>query len=100
MVTSTASRRLTTAAASSFSKFRISQHARATIERRHMRFVLVNGRTPRQRSLCVMCDQPIGAGYLRELGTRLPYCNQDCYADHCKIAVLLLENRSRASGAA
>jgi hypothetical protein len=65
-----------------------------------MRFVLVNGRTPCQRSLCVMCDQPIGAGYLREVGTGVAYCNQDCYADHCKIAVQLLENRSRASGAA
>jgi hypothetical protein len=65
-----------------------------------MRFVMVNGRTPRQQPLCVMCDQPIGAGYLRELGTRLAYCNQDCYAVHCNIAVVLLENRSRASGAA
>jgi hypothetical protein len=65
-----------------------------------MRFVLVNGRTPCQRSLCVMCDRPIAAGYLREVGTRLAYCNQDCYADHCKIAVLLLENQSRASGVA
>jgi hypothetical protein len=65
-----------------------------------MRFVLVNERTPRQRSLCVRCDQPIGAGYIREVGTRLAYCNHDCYADHCQIAFVLLDNRSRASGVA
>ena len=37
-----------------------------------MSFVLVNGRTPCSQSSCVMCDQSIGASYLREVGTRLP----------------------------
>jgi len=50
----------------------------------HMRFVLVNGRTPCQQSFCVLCCEPIGASYLRELGTRLSYCDHNCYADHCK----------------
>jgi hypothetical protein len=40
-----------------------------------------------------MCDQPIGASYLREVGTHLTYCDHDCYADHCESAFLLLENR-------
>jgi hypothetical protein len=65
-----------------------------------MRFILVNGRTPRPRSLCVMCDQPVGASYLREVGTLLVYCDHNCYAAHCKSAVLLIENqapRSRAN---
>jgi hypothetical protein len=62
-----------------------------------MRFILVNGRTPRPRPLCVMCDRPIAAGYLREIGTHLTYCNHNCYADHCKSALLLLENQARAS---
>jgi len=62
-----------------------------------MRFVLVNGRTPCRRSLCVMCDQPIAASYLREVGTQLAYCNHDCYADHCHSTILLLEKQSRAS---
>jgi len=61
-----------------------------------VRFTLVNGRTPRPRCFCVMCGQPIGAGYLREIGTHLIYCDHVCYADHCKSAVLLLENRARA----
>jgi hypothetical protein len=62
-----------------------------------MRFVLVNGRTPRTQSFCVLCNQAIGAGYLREIGTQLTYCSQDCYADHCECAVVLLERQSRAS---
>jgi hypothetical protein len=62
-----------------------------------MRFILVNGRTPRPRSLCVMCDQPVAAGYLREVGTHLVYCDHDCYAAHCNSAVRVIENRARAS---
>ena len=62
-----------------------------------MRFILVNGRTPRPQSFCVMCDQPIERSYLREIGTHLIYCDHDCYADHCESAFLLLENRARAS---
>ena len=63
----------------------------------HMKFILVNGRTPRPQSFCVMCDQPIGASYLREIGTHLIYCDHNCYADHCESAILLLENQARAS---
>jgi hypothetical protein len=55
--------------------------------RQHMRFVLVNGRTPCAPSFCVLCCEPIGMSYLREIGTRLPYCGPRCYADHCKSAV-------------
>jgi len=62
-----------------------------------MRFLLVNGRTPCQKSVCVLCGEPIGASYLREVGTHLPYCDQDCYADHCASAAQLLENHARAS---
>jgi hypothetical protein len=47
-----------------------------------MRFVLVNGRTPCRQSFCARCREPIGAGYLREIGTQLCYCDHDCFADH------------------
>jgi hypothetical protein len=47
-----------------------------------MKFVLVNGRTPCSKSLCPECCELIGAGYLREFGTRQPYCDYDCYAAH------------------
>jgi hypothetical protein len=46
-----------------------------------MEFVLVNGRIPRPQSFCVLCCEPIGESYLREIGTRLCYCNHDCYLD-------------------
>ena len=62
-----------------------------------MRFILVNGRTPRPQPVCVMCGEPIAAGYLREIGTHLTYCDHDCYADHCDSAAGLLEKRARAS---
>jgi hypothetical protein len=58
-----------------------------------MRFILVNGRAPRARPVCAMCATPISAGYLREFGTNLTYCNHDCYADHCNSAIQLLEGR-------
>ena len=57
-----------------------------------MRFVLVNGRSPRSRSICVMCDQPIEAGYLREFGKCLTYCNHNCYADHCRSAARIFDH--------
>jgi hypothetical protein len=61
-----------------------------------MRFVLVNERAPRREAFCVSCEQPILAGYLREIGTYLTYCSHDCYEDHCKSALLALEIRTRA----
>jgi hypothetical protein len=57
-----------------------------------MEFVLVNGRTPRPPSFCVLCCEPIGDSYLREIGTRLSYCNHNCYVDHCTDSALALEN--------
>jgi hypothetical protein len=65
-----------------------------------MKFILVNGRTPCRQSVCVMCDEPIGPCYLREIGTGLCYCDHGCYADHCKSAVMALANHARASLAA
>lgn len=59
-----------------------------------MRFILVNERTPRGHSTCALCSKPIGTHYLREIATRLPYCDADCYADHCVSAVLALENHA------
>jgi hypothetical protein len=58
-----------------------------------VRFVLVNGRKPRSQSLCVMCDHPVRSNYLREVGTHLIYCDQNCYAAHCESAVQLLESQ-------
>ena len=62
-----------------------------------MKFVLVNGRTPRPKSFCALCSEPIGESYLRALTTRLSYCDHKCYAGHCKVPVLELQNYVRAS---
>ena len=61
-----------------------------------MRFILVNGRTPRPEAFCVMCDEPIEKSYLREVGTHLIYCDHDCYAEHCQSAFLLLEKPGKS----
>jgi len=62
-----------------------------------MKFVLVNGRTPNPPSFCALCCVSIGERYLRELTTRLSYCDHQCYLGHCKLAVQALQKRARAS---
>ena len=49
------------------------------IGRGPVKFVLVNGKTPRPQSFCAMCCEPIGESYLREIATRLYYCDHTCY---------------------
>jgi hypothetical protein len=56
------------------------------IRRRHMKFVVVNGRTPRPQSFCALCCEPIGGNYLREIATRLSYCDHRCYVGRQKLA--------------
>ena len=63
-----------------------------------MKFVLVNGRSPRADSFCALCCEPIGESYLRELTTRLSYCNYECYLGHCKLAFSVLKERAGALG--
>jgi hypothetical protein len=62
-----------------------------------MRFILVNGRTPRTQSLCALCSELIGEGYLRDIATHLPYCNHECYVDHFNVRVLALQYHAMAS---
>jgi hypothetical protein len=47
-----------------------------------MKFVVVNGRTPRQQTRCALCCEPIGKSYLRKLTTQLSYCDHRCYVGH------------------
>jgi hypothetical protein len=62
-----------------------------------MKFILVNGRTPRPPALCALCCERIGENYLRETATRLFYCDHKCYVDHCKVPAKTLPNHARAS---
>jgi hypothetical protein len=62
-----------------------------------MKFILINGRTPRPQAVCVSGREPIATGYLRAIGTQLCYCDDECYASHRKRSVLAIENHARAS---
>lgn len=62
-----------------------------------MRFILVNGRTPFRQFVCAKCGEAISNSYLRETTTHLYYCDQSCYAEHCKNAVMNLADRTKAA---
>jgi hypothetical protein len=62
-----------------------------------MKFVLVKGRTPRTQSLCALCRESIGEGYLRDIATQLVYCSHECYVHHCKGPVPSLRYHAMAS---
>jgi hypothetical protein len=62
-----------------------------------MKFVWVNGRTPRRQSLCALCRESIGESYLRNIATRLVYCNHKCYLGHCRVPALALQYHTIAS---
>jgi hypothetical protein len=50
-----------------------------------MKFILVNGRIPRLQCFCSLCCEAIGEAYLREIATRLSYCDHTCYVGHRKL---------------
>jgi hypothetical protein len=62
-----------------------------------MKFVMVTGRSPRPQSFCALCCKPIGDRYLRDIATRLSYCDHECYVGHCGVAVPALQFHARAS---
>jgi hypothetical protein len=62
-----------------------------------MKFVLVNGRTPRTQSFCALCCETIGESYLRDIATQLAYCNHNCYVDLRKVPVFALQYHAMAS---
>jgi hypothetical protein len=62
-----------------------------------MKFVLINGRTPRPASFCALCCEPIAESYVRDLSTRSSYCDQACYLGHCHLEASAPTRRARAS---
>jgi hypothetical protein len=46
-----------------------------------IRFVHVNGRTPRRGGYCALCGDKIEVNYVREISTGLCYCDGVCYVD-------------------
>ena len=59
-----------------------------------MKFVFVSGRTPRPQSSCASCRESIGNSYLRELATRVCYCDHRCYLGRSKVAARMLKKLS------
>jgi hypothetical protein len=60
-----------------------------------IRFVLVNDRVPRSDANCALCCKKIEPGYIRELRSRLIYCNPQCFCGHQKMAFVAVEDRAR-----
>ena len=61
-----------------------------------MKFVLVNHRKPRQWSFCATCCEPIQENYLRDIITRLTYCDCRCYVRRRVHGIPAIEDRARA----
>jgi len=62
-----------------------------------LRFILVNGRTPRAQAHCALCCIEITGNYVREIGTKFCYCSRGCFASHTRLGQLLIEHRARAA---
>jgi hypothetical protein len=62
-----------------------------------MKFILVNGRSPSPQSFCALCCEPISESYVRDVATRLPYCDQACYHGHRGVGFEALKERAKAS---
>jgi hypothetical protein len=61
-----------------------------------MKFVLVNGRTPRTPACCALCCGLIAEGYVRDVATGLSYCNHRCWVERRR-ALRVRQDRARAS---
>jgi hypothetical protein len=62
-----------------------------------MKFVLVNGRTPRAPACCALCCEVIAEGYVRDIATGLSYCNHRCWVDRRTAFLRVRQDRARAS---
>ena len=60
----------------------------------HMKFVIVTDRALKD-GCCALCCEAIRAEYLRDLDTRLSYCDHHCYSAHLRMSVLRLQNHTR-----
>jgi hypothetical protein len=63
-----------------------------------MRCIIVNGAQLKTETLCAHCGNKIGRVYLREIGSRLIYCDLTCYSLAVESALLWLARRTSAAG--
>lgn len=75
----------------------IETHQPHVAERRlgNMRFVIVNGRTPRGKARCAVCCEEIGDRYVREIPTGLIHCNRHHGAGYSQISEVASRFRAR-----
>jgi hypothetical protein len=59
------------------------------------RFIIVNDRLLRQGATCMTCGGKIERGYVREIQTRLLYCNSECAPELAKPATVVIKNCTR-----
>jgi hypothetical protein len=64
-----------------------------------MRCVIVNGAQLKTETRCAHCGNKIGHAYLREIGSRLIYCDLACYSRAVESALLWLARRASAASA-
>lgn len=64
-----------------------------------MRCVLVNGARLKAPTLCAHCSNMIGQSYVREIGSRLIYCDFRCYSVAIQTSVKVLGYRTPALNA-
>jgi hypothetical protein len=58
-----------------------------------MRCILVSNTNLKSDTHCTYCRQKIGDSYAREIGSRLIYCDYDCYQSAVKTPVVTLNAR-------
>ena len=64
-----------------------------------MRCIIVNGARLKTEMRCTHCGRKIGHTYLREIGSRLIYCDLTCYSLAVKGALVWLSRRTSAASA-
>jgi hypothetical protein len=64
-----------------------------------MRCVVVNGAHLKAETSCAHCGDKIGQSYVREIGSRLIYCDFQCYRAAVENALAVLSSRVPALGA-
>jgi hypothetical protein len=59
------------------------------------RLILVNDRIPRTEKHCALCGRIIEKTYVRDLQTRLIYCDTECFPGREDMAMPVIKNRAR-----
>ncbi len=64
-----------------------------------MRCIFVNGASLKAEVFCAHCRNKIGESYIREIGTKVIYCDYRCYSGRAEAPVMLPMYHGRLLGA-